>query len=90
MAKILTEIANRALANTPKTNNDIIAENGKVLKAYMFIVWLYLFKKFKLNEFFFFPSDALYGPPLYCNNLWWLFTKLFFYLATQFRLNKTE
>ena len=29
-----------------KTSNAIIAENGRVLKAYMFITWLYLFKKY--------------------------------------------
>ena len=30
-----------------ETSNDIIAENGRFLKAYMFIIWLYLFKKHK-------------------------------------------
>ena len=27
-----------------KKHNDIIAGNGRILKVYMFIVWLYLFK----------------------------------------------
>ena len=40
-----------------KTSNDIIAGNGRVLKAYMFIVGSYLFKKiFNGNDFFL--SDA--------------------------------
>ena len=31
------------------------------LKALMFIKWLYLFKKYDVNDFYyFFPSDALY------------------------------
>ena len=29
-----------------RTSNDIIAGNGRVLKAYKFIVWLYLLKKY--------------------------------------------
>ena len=33
--------------------HDIIAGNGRVLKAYMFIVWLYLFKNIcNVDEFF--------------------------------------
>ena len=45
-----------------ETSNDIIAKNGKVLKAYMFIVWLYLFEKniYCNYDFLFFPTDALY------------------------------
>ena len=35
------------------TSNDIIAGNGRVLKFYLFIVWLYLFKKiYNVNDFF--------------------------------------
>ena len=35
------------------TSNDIIAGNGRVLIAYMFIMWLYLLKKiFNVNIFF--------------------------------------
>ena len=43
------------------TSNDIIAGNGRVLNFYLFIVWLYLFKKiYNVNNFFFFfPSDAM-------------------------------
>ena len=32
------------LTYTQVTSNDIIAGNGGILKAYMFIVWLYLLK----------------------------------------------
>ena len=42
------------------TSNVIIAGNGRVLTANMFIVWLYLFKKYiMLKNVFFFPCDAL-------------------------------
>ena len=40
-------------ASTCWTSNDIIAGNGRVLKVYMFIVWLYLFKKIKMLIYFF-------------------------------------
>ena len=33
-------------SNVGITSNDIIAGNGRVLKLYLFIVWLYLFKKY--------------------------------------------
>ena len=43
------------------TSNDIVAENGRVPKAYMFIVWIYLFKKYiMLPIFIFFHSASLY------------------------------
>ena len=43
------------------TSNDIIAGNGRILKVYMKIVWLYLSKKlcYVHELFFLFPSDAL-------------------------------
>ena len=41
-AKMTSKIVNRF---SYETSNDIIAENGRVLKAYMFLTWLYLFKK---------------------------------------------
>ena len=37
------------------TSNEIIVGNGRVLKAFMVIVWLYLFKKHKMFIFFFIP-----------------------------------
>ena len=38
-----------------KTSNGIITGNGRVLKAYMLIGWLYLFNKiYDVNNFFFF------------------------------------
>ena len=42
--------------NREETSNDIIAGNGRDLKLYLFIVWLYLLKKyiFNVNDFFFF------------------------------------
>ena len=42
-----------------KTSNDIIAGNGRVLKGNVFIVWLYVFKKYMMLLVFF-PSNALY------------------------------
>ena len=43
------------------TSNDIIPGNGRILKVYMNIVWLYLSKKlYYVHELFFlFPSDVL-------------------------------
>ena len=36
-----------------KTSNNIIAGNGRLLKCYMFYVWLYLFRKiYNVNDFF--------------------------------------
>ena len=44
-----------AKVSSDEASNGIIARNGRVLKAYMFIVWLYLFKKIHgVNDFFLF------------------------------------
>ena len=40
------------------TSNDIIAGNGRVLKFYLFIVWLYFLIKYLMLMNFFFPCDA--------------------------------
>ena len=39
-------------------SNDIFARNGRVLKFYLFIVWLLWLKKYIMLRIFF-PSDAL-------------------------------
>ena len=43
--KIVNNIQSSRLKILNRTSNDIIAGNGRILKDYMFIVWLYLFKK---------------------------------------------
>ena len=34
------------------TSSDIIARNGRVLRVFIFIVWLHLLEKYKVNDFF--------------------------------------
>ena len=41
-------IRSKKLKKDEITSNDVTAGNGRVLKAFMFIVWLYLFEKLSL------------------------------------------
>ena len=40
------------------TSNDIIVGNGRVLKAYMYIMGKHLFEKYNANTFFLFTCGA--------------------------------
>ena len=44
--KFLSDHQNRGFL--VETSNDIIAGNGRIIKVYMFIMWLYLFKKYTM------------------------------------------
>ena len=47
--KIVNNIQSSRLKILNRTSNDIIAGNGRILKDYMFIVWLYLLKNIRIN-----------------------------------------